>query len=919
MIPRIDEGLVRRLETLAALASIAAILVAALVLLGWVLGIASFQSTLPGGPVMFPISAVCAILSGISLLLLWAPPVSSWRRHTAQALAGLLVLLSLLALFEHLAGWDFGIDRLLFDDALSTLPLPNPGRPAVQTSLAYLLLGAALLTFDHEPRRGIRVGQILVLSAAFFPIMSLLGYAYDFEYLYQLNPRIVGMALNTALVILMLCLAALCARPSGGFMTLMTQSSMGSVLLRRLLPALFLLIPAIGWLRIEAEQAGYLTTDTGTALMVVFLIATSIGFLSWNVATFNQLDAQRQSAAEALMWRQALHVAEQEATREGILIVDEHDRVLEYNQRFMEIWRVPASLMERREFRSILDCTLEAVSDPDEQRAKIARLLEYRHETLHDEVDLRCGRSVERYSAPVLSTQGNSFGRVWYFRDVTERRNCERQLRESEQLLRTVIEGAVDLVFIRDREGRYLMVNSAAAEEFACTVEEVIGRLDSDFFSPGAIRQMREADRQVLETRRPLTTEIRLDFRGEERIFSMARHPLQSAAGEAIGIVAIARDITERVRQCEALQQSEARFRELLEASPDALVLVDRQGRIVIVNTQTESMFGYRREELLGQPVEILMPERLREAHVQYRGGFNAHPFVRPLGTAHDFVGLRKDGSEVPLDILLSPLETPEGPAVIAALRDISDRKRILEEVALKTAELRKAEELGQLKGYFLSTISHELKTPLSLILGYAELLEDTGPPSAMLAGIQEGTRRLQEHIDRILDYSALVSGTLPLYKTEVNLHEIVRNVRGMVEPSLKLKDLQLVIEAEPRSGSIYGDSRRITQALHELMTNAVRFTPAGGTVGIRVVPFEDQVRIDVWDEGCGLPGRDFDRVWEAFSQRETKDTLRSGGLGLGLSIVRMLAELHGGRVELVSREREGSTFSIFFPIEMPA
>lgn len=240
--------------------------------------------------------------------------------------------------------------------------------------------------------------------------------------------------------------------------------------------------------------------------------------------------------------------------------------------------------------------------------------------------------------------------------------------------------------------------------------------------------------------------------------------------------------------------------------------------------------------------------------------------------------------------------------------------RRAVEEVARRTAELQKARELNQLKDHFMSTMSHEMKTPLSLILGNTELLEDLCPYPELIAGIKDGSRRLTEHIDSILDYSALISGTLVLYRTELDPADLAQQAAAIMEEAAARKQIALEVSVEADLPTVSGDARRLVQALSELLENAVKVTPAGARIGVHVEQAGSEVRFEVWDPGPGIPEHAFGRIWEAFSQLEMGDSARLGGLGLGLTIVKMLVELHGGRVELSSTVGQGSRFTIVLP-----
>lgn len=235
-------------------------------------------------------------------------------------------------------------------------------------------------------------------------------------------------------------------------------------------------------------------------------------------------------------------------------------------------------------------------------------------------------------------------------------------------------------------------------------------------------------------------------------------------------------------------------------------------------------------------------------------------------------------------------------------------------EAAEKNAALEKAQELNKLKDHFLSTISHEMKTPLSMIRGYAELLEDQYPDQPLIAGILEGGQRLNQHLSNILDYNSLLSGSLPIYKTELSIAEVFEQVAHIEASAIEAAGQSLSLEIPTDQPIVCADSRRLTQVLQELVENARKFTPAGGQVGLRAAQADGEVEIAVWDTGKGIPQPQLESIWNAFTQLEIGDAVRVGGLGLGLAIVKQLVELHGGRVEVRSEVGKGSCFSIFLP-----
>ncbi len=378
----------------------------------------------------------------------------------------------------------------------------------------------------------------------------------------------------------------------------------------------------------------------------------------------------------------------------------------------------------------------------------------------------------------------------------------------------------------------------------------------------------------------------------------------------------------ERAREeaLKALQESETRARRLaaiVEASEDGITTYDPETwKLTYWSRGAEKLWGWSSEEALGKPAGFLTqprePEKFRAAIADLKAG--------KAVTVHDVLATRKDGTRRDLSVGFFPIRDAKGriTAFGSIQRDVTEQRKMLLAVAARTAELSKAQELNALKDHFLSTISHEMKTPLSLITGYTELLEDTCPDEAMIAGIKDGSRRLSEHIDNILDYSALISGTLPLHRTELDLQEVAHHVESVMQEGFQQKGISLTVDVSPDTPVVDGDFRRVSQILVELLDNAQKFTPEGGKAGVRIGPEGDQARLDVWNTGEGIPEEDLERIWEAFSQLATADAFRKGGLGLGLTIVKRLVELHGGRVTVASQVGQGATFTVYLPAAHP-
>jgi PAS domain S-box-containing protein len=383
-----------------------------------------------------------------------------------------------------------------------------------------------------------------------------------------------------------------------------------------------------------------------------------------------------------------------------------------------------------------------------------------------------------------------------------------------------------------------------------------------------------------------------------------------------------------REKQAVSEVRTERRFRELLEAAPDAIIEIDRDGRIVLLNLVTEKMFGYSREELLGKTVEVLVPEGVRAGHVRFREGYWNHPATRPMGSGLTLEGCRKDGSRFPVEISLSPVRSEEGLRITAVIRDTSERKqaedqlRAMRENYTRELELRnrEVERANQLKSEFLASMSHELRTPLHTVIGFAELLNEEieGPlnekQKRFIGHIHKDSMHLLDLINDILDLSKVESGRLRIEREVFEVAQSVEEALDSIRPGAAAKNIG--IEAEIAvSTAIFADRVRFKQILYNLLSNAVKFTPERGKIRVEAQLREDFVEISVSDTGIGIPKEQLEAIFDKFYQVGATTKGVREGTGLGLAITRALIEHHGGRIWVKSELGKGSRFTFTIAI----
>lgn len=474
-------------------------------------------------------------------------------------------------------------------------------------------------------------------------------------------------------------------------------------------------------------------------------------------------------------------------------------------------------------------------------------------------------------------------------RDITDRLRAEAKFRG-------FLESAPDAVVVVDTEGIIAVANPLAERIFGYKREEILGQPMEKI-----IPECRPRIEAVLSEEVPGISKVEAGHEltgrrkdGSSFPIEISLSPLDTEQGTLV--ISIIRDTTQK-------KQAEMKFRGLLESAPDAIVVANTEGGIAIVNSQAETMFGYSRRQMLGQSLQKLIPDPQVMPPRSTVAGDDASARIKT--SARRMNGVRHDGVQFPIEISQSPLETEEGVLVICIIRDISERLRAEEERRQLMASHMRAEEISRAKDQFLMTLSHELRTPLTAILGWSTMLsmEELQSPFVRSAidAIHNSAVTQARLIDDVLEMSRLIEGKVHLDLEMTDPVAVARSAIQSVRPTAEAKRIRIVTQIDSDVGLVTADPARLQQIMWNLLSNAIKFSHKNSVVTLVLDQQDTNVEIIVRDTGEGIAPQFLPFIFEPFLQADSSTTRTQSGLGLGLSIVRQLVELHGGRVEATS------------------
>ena len=496
-------------------------------------------------------------------------------------------------------------------------------------------------------------------------------------------------------------------------------------------------------------------------------------------------------------------------------------------------------------------------------------------------------------------------------RDISVRKKAEKHLAQMEGRYRGLLEAAPDAMVVVNQAGEIVLLNVQAEKQFGYKRDELLGQKVKNLIPEGfAERLIADGTRSAAEAlAQQIGTGIELIGRrkdGSEFPIELMLSPLESAEG--ILVTAAIRNISVRKAAEKHLGQMESRYRGLLEAAPDAMVVVNQAGEIVLLNVQAEKQFGYKRDELLGQKVKNLIPEGFAERIVADALRSAEDALAQQIGTGIELIGRRKNGSEFPLELMLSPLESAEGILVTAAIRDITTRKKGEADLLNKMEELNRSnEELGQ----FAYIASHDLQEPLRMVASYTQLLSRRykgkldSDADEFIAFAVDGAGRMQRLIQDLLTYSRVGTKGQDLLETssEEALQHALTNLRGAIEASGAL------VTHDPLP-IVAADEMQLIQLFQNLVGNAIKYqSPGVPKVHISAIQNGGKKWIfSVKDNGLGIDPQYFEKIFGMFQRLHKREEF--AGTGIGLAICKKIVERHGGSIAVESEPGKGSTFS---------
>jgi PAS domain S-box-containing protein len=896
------------------------------------------------------------MLCGLSLILLHNEHSGSAKIHASRALSLGAFIIGTLTLWEYAAGIDFGIDQFFVIEKSGAIMTSHPGRMSPLTALAFLFSGPALFLTTLESERAQKTSQYLALIITTLALVAAAGYLYGIESLYRLG-QFTAMAINTSILFIILSAGIFLSRTRYGPARYMAENTAslyftGAVILlffaggfsihsqiasvhsmaqtSHTHEVLTAIESAVSRLRdTESEQRGFIITGRREHLSA-YTDAVKKEYI------FRQMENLRNLTADNPSQRKRLDGIE-EVIRKRLDLLDEGIRLRSsfgFNAAESFISRAGGKAM-MNEIKSAFDQMRRAELDLLEEHSHAATaftgrfflvtaagyllsilLLAAAYGTLRGEIARRKKTQEELHRTNDDLTAINEE----FEAQNEELERSYRNLQDSEMRFRDLAETSEDFVWEMDASGIYTYASTAARELLGYDPSEMIGKSAFDFMKPEEAQLHDERFRGIIkrrETVRGLET-TRLTRDGREVTLETSGVPVLAHEGNVTGYRGITRDITsrrnaEKERNAEERRKSEERYFETLDNMLEGCQIIDSEYRYLFVNKAAAAQGKRSKGDLEGRTMMEMYPG------IEETGLFTA---IRTCMEEQRVIRFENrftfpDGTPGWFELSLQPV--PEGVFILS--NDVTGRKIAEAERIAREA----AEEANRAKSDFLSNMSHELRTPLNSIIGFTEVLQDElfGPlkekQKEYLGFVDKSSRHLLALINDILDISRIEAGRMELEAGKMSVRVATDSALVMLrERAMKHAITLTSAVSEDADISLRADERKIKQILFNLLTNAVKFTPDGGSVSLSAARNGGFIEFCVADTGIGISPEHMPRLFTRFGQLDVVYEKKHEGTGLGLALVKELAELHGGRAWAESEPGKGSRFYVSIPAATP-
>jgi len=603
-----------------------------------------------------------------------------------------------------------------------------------------------------------------------------------------------------------------------------------------------------------------------------------------------------------------------ETANEGIAIADHNNVLTDVNKKFCEMTGYSREEIIGKNFSKFF------LLEEDQKGQEIRE--QNRRQGIAQQFELRLRRKDNsliwtRVSATGIFDDGKYLGSFAFFTDITEQKKLEKELKQSEEQFRLIWENSNDGMRLTDEEGKVILVNPAFCEIIGLPKEEIEGKFLSEIYSYNPLRKL-----EILKKHRERFISGKIKTRFEtlvtlhdgRKIWLDVSNSFINVGGKKL-LLGIFRDITDKKKLSEELAKSEKLFRNVWENSTDAMILTDKFGNIRLVNDALCKMVELPQDKLIGSPFKIVFHTDIRE------NIFNIHLAKfsdKQLNTNFEGEAILHNGKKIWIDARFSIIQTDDGELFLAIIRDITERKKLIDDL-IKAKE--EAEEANRLKSGFISMMSHEIRTPLNVIIGFNTVIRelfdkgDDEEVSRYFEAVENASMRLLDTINKILDISRIEAGEFQLNLVEMDLNKKIQKVVDQLNVLAKNKEIKLDLTLDPTIPVLKLDEYCIDGILVNLINNAIKFSSPGTVVEIKSKNLGDKISFKVRDYGIGMSEEYQKHLFEPFSQEEVGYSRPYEGTGLGLALTKKFVELMNGEIKVWSKKGEGSEFEVIFPL----